>query len=93
CCLLGHRGRTLTVGGRAIGGAAQHLTGNALLHHGVLARTLDRPLVRRIFALPEAVAEEHLTSLEELGASAEPGRLADELGTALAASLGSSGGP
>jgi lipoate-protein ligase A len=66
-CLLGPRGSVLSVGERILGGAAQHLTGRALLHHGILPRTLDRSLLARIFNLTEARGLGRLTSLTELG--------------------------
>jgi lipoate-protein ligase A len=41
-CLLSGRGSVLRHGPRVLGGAAQHRTGLALLHHGILLRTVDR---------------------------------------------------
>ncbi|MCI4354289.1 MAG: hypothetical protein L3K06_02865 [Thermoplasmata archaeon] len=87
-CLLGFRGRVLTVGGRALGGAAQHVTATALLHHGVVSRSLDRPCVRDVFGLSEEDAVERLTSLTDLGIATDPDRLAEDLERAIAGSVG-----
>ncbi len=66
-CLLSGRGRVLTVGGRALGGAAQHLTSGALLHHGVVTSSLDRGLLAAVFALSDEAISRQLTSLDALG--------------------------
>ncbi len=87
-CPLGRRGRALTVAGRAIGGAAQHLTATTLLHHGVISRTVDRSLVETVFGLSPEVASQRLASLTELGVTDDPEDLADALATAISASLG-----
>lgn len=82
-CVLSGRGQVLTVHGRILGGAAQHLTGVALLHQGMVARTVDRPLVGRLFGIGETSLLERLTGLEEVGITspAEPAahELAEEL--------------
>lgn len=65
-CLLGPRGHVLTAGGRAIGGAAQHLTARALLHHGTVGRRVDRPLLAELFELAEEELERSVTSIEEI---------------------------
>ncbi|MDE1838029.1 MAG: lipoate--protein ligase family protein [Euryarchaeota archaeon] len=65
-CLLSSRGEVLASDGRVLGGASQHVTQRALLHHGVVNCALDRDLLSRIFGLQrEELAL--LTSLEELG--------------------------
>lgn len=88
-CTLGRRGYVLMVDDRILGGAAQHLTRDALLHHGILPRTLDRPLIERVFDLPALGGTDRLTSLEELGCS-EPATVgARRLALALAQQLGS----
>lgn len=66
-CLLGPRGEALTVSGRVLGGAAQHLAGRALLHHGILPRTLDRAALGQLFGLSVPGPADLLTSLDELG--------------------------
>jgi len=86
-CTLSARGHVLMVGDRVLGGAAQHLTQNALLHHGFLPRTLDRPLIGRIFDLPGTDGVDRLTCLEELGLSEPAERQAEELAHALAEQL------
>lgn len=65
-CLLAPRGEVLRVGDRALGGAAQHATRSALLHHGVIALRTDPNALRELFGLP-LDAIRRLTSLRELG--------------------------
>ncbi|MDE1821344.1 MAG: lipoate--protein ligase family protein [Euryarchaeota archaeon] len=73
-CLLSSRGEVLASGGKVLGGASQHVTHRALLHHGCVSRTLDRELLSRIFGLQrEELAR--LTSLEELGGACGPAEL------------------
>jgi len=86
-CTLGPRGFVLTVGDRILGGAAQHLTQDALLHHGILPWTLDRPLLHRIFDLPATGGVGRLTCLGELGLPDPPERQAEGLARALAEQL------
>jgi len=82
-CLLSARGSVLKHGDRVLGGAAQHLSEKALLHHGILPlEPLDRPLLRELFGLT-ARAAGRLTSLRELGVEGA----AEELAWKLAASL------
>lgn len=83
-CFLGPRGEALTVGGRALGGAAQHLTSRALLHQGVVARRVDVLQLERLFGLPREVSERHLTGLADWDLDAEPELLAREILGALA---------
>jgi lipoate-protein ligase A len=66
-CLLSSRGQALCVGARAIGGASQHVTPRALLHHGVVASSLRPELLERVFGLPEGIVASSLTSLEAEG--------------------------
>ncbi len=86
-CLLSGRGRVLSVHGRVVGGAAQHLAGPALLHHGILTRSLDRAALARWFDLPGPVLE-RLTSLEELGLVEPSEALAARLERALSRAVG-----
>ncbi len=71
-CLLGPRGRVLAVDGRAIGGAAQHRTRHALLHHGVLSTTLDRETLDALFALGTTLVDTSLTCLREQVVLSQP---------------------
>ncbi len=64
-CLLSSRGDVLRVAGRAVGGAAQHLTKEAILHHGTVNISLDRSRLSDLFQIPPPVVERHLTSLAE----------------------------
>jgi lipoyl(octanoyl) transferase len=86
-CTLGPRGHVLTVGARILGGAAQHVTRTALLHHGIVPRTLDRPLIGRIFDLPRTGGVDRLTCLEELGLREPAEQQAEALARALAEQL------
>jgi lipoate-protein ligase A len=86
-CFLGPRGYVLTVGDRVLGGAAQHLTRSALLHHGIVPRTLDRALIERIFELPLTGGVDRLTCLEDLGFTEAAEQQAERLSHALAEQL------
>ncbi len=66
-CLTSARGKVLAVGGRILGGASQHLSHEALLHHGAITLSLDLPLLETLFDLPRELAERQLTSLEKEG--------------------------
>jgi len=87
-CFLGSRGNALTVGGRVLGGAAQHATRSAVLHHGVLPHTIDRQRLEAVFGLAPAYSEPKLTTLLEVVPSVNPisfaARLGDMIGDALA---------
>ena len=78
-CLLGPRGSVLRADGRVLGGAAQHVSGTALLHHGILLRRVEVGPLRQIFDLGNRELNE-LTGLDALGVSASSlalgGRLA-----------------
>ncbi len=87
-CLLGHRGSVLRVGGRVLGGAAQHLSAGALLHHGVLPATLDPRALESLFGLSPTTGRTLLTSLRDLGIAETPDRLAERLAEALHRELG-----
>lgn len=71
-CLLSGRGDVLTVEGRAVGGAAQHLTRKALLHHGVLSYRLDPSRLRELFDLSPVLVERSLTCLELVAGGVAP---------------------
>lgn len=64
-CLLGARGSVLTVGGKAVGGAAQHLTRSALLHQGMLAMSVDRVLLADLFDVSPATLEQRSAAVAE----------------------------
>lgn len=82
-CLLGGQGEVLLQDNRALGGAAQHLTKSALLHHGVIPYRIDRSLVHRLFDVPAEVTDSRLTSLEECGLTAPPAEFGKDLATRL----------
>jgi lipoate-protein ligase A len=79
-CFLGSRGCALTSGGKALGGAAQHATRTAVLHHGVVPLTLDRQRMEAVFGLAPAFSEPKLTTLVELVPSVNPISFAARLG-------------
>ena len=64
-CLLGRRGQALRAGERAIGGAAQHLAGGRLLHHGVVLGARSVELLAGLLGVADADLDPHLTSLAE----------------------------
>ena len=78
-CLFGGRGRVLTVDGRAVGGAAQHASAHALLHHGILNLAVDRARVAALFEVPPRLLIEKLTGLRELGIVLPPENLGHRL--------------
>jgi len=85
-CLLSARGSVLAAGEKVLGGAAQHLAGGALLHHGIIPLELDRPRLRELFDLsPRSL--ERLTCLRELGIEGTPDSLAWKLAASLADTL------
>jgi lipoate-protein ligase A len=88
-CLLSGRGQVLSVEGRIIGGAAQHRSVTALLHHGFLARRIDRGLLGRVFDVPPESLES-LGSLEEVGVGAGSETLASRLEALLQSAFGRS---
>ena len=66
-CLLSQRGQVLTARGGVLGGASQHVTSRTLLHHGVVACSLDAQRLVELFGLGEE--RKRLTSLSDLGAT------------------------
>jgi len=87
-CPLGSRGQVLEASGRVVGAAAQHLSATALLHHGTLSLRVDRELVARLFPSLNRSSLDRLAGLDERGVREVPSRIADEVGRALADSLG-----
>jgi len=86
-CLLSGRGLVLKHEERILGGAAQHLAGRALLHHGIIPlENLDRPLLRRLFGLSSGTVSQ-LTSLRELGVEGQAEELAWKLAACLSDTL------
>ena len=87
-CLLGPRGQVLRWQGRVVGGAAQHRTSSALLHHGVLLGRVDAPRTSRIGGLPESTLTRELAGVFDLTPGADAGAFAAELGRRLAEFVG-----
>ncbi len=85
-CLLGPRGQVLRAGDRVLGGAAQKLTARALLHHGIVPLTIDRPALASLFGLPGPTLEK-LTSLREERMAGDPSELAARLAARLGESI------
>jgi lipoate-protein ligase A len=75
-CLLGPRGNVLNAEGRALGGAAQHVTRDALLHQGMVAGTIERSLLGGLFDLAPDLLEHRTTALAELAPAVSTERLA-----------------
>lgn len=86
-CLLGHRGQVLAARTGIVGGAAQHVTRTALLHHGTLTARIDRPAIARLFDLGRARAVDRLSSLAEAGLDHPLEELVPALADALAREL------
>lgn len=84
-CLLSARGMVLNVDGRVLGGAAQHVTRDVLLHHGVLVYHVEPPRLAQLFDLPPETVEQSLTSLQRLTGGIPSMRLARQLYSVLAA--------
>lgn len=87
-CALSARGQVLSVEGRIVGGAAQHATSKALLHHGFVSWEVDRDLVERLFDLPGEGPALRLGGVAGLGTAREPVAVAGALERALLADLG-----
>jgi len=85
-CLLSARGSVLAHEGKVLGGAAQHLAGGALLHHGIVPYEIDRPLLQKLFGL-STKSLERLTSLRELGIEGSPEQIAWKLAARLSDAL------
>ncbi len=88
-CLLGPRGQVLRAGGQVVSGAAQHLTGTALLHHGAVPARVDRVLLAALFRSASPGPLDSLGGFAEVGITGPAPMLAQELGRAIAAGLGS----
>ncbi|MGC2034784.1 MAG: hypothetical protein WA761_04980 [Thermoplasmata archaeon] len=78
-CLLGRRGQVLSVEGRVLGGAAQHLTAHALLHHGVIGFDRAPDLISKLFRVDEQVAEGRLIGVRELRPALSSAELCERL--------------
>jgi len=83
CCPLSSRGEVLAARGWVLGGAAQHATSRALLHHGGISWNVDRACVDRLFGLPAGGPSSRLGGLAELVAVSEPATVAEALERAL----------
>ncbi len=81
-CLLGTRGEALFAGPIVVGGAAQHLTGTALLHHGVVNVGIDRTLLAKLFGLPPPSLT-RVGGIREVGFTGTPEELARRLADGL----------
>lgn len=88
-CTLGPRGWVLSARDRILGGAAQHVVREALLHHGTISVSVDRPTIDRLFDLPPPSPTERLAGLKDLGLAGTFPSLAEELAATIARELGS----
>ncbi len=66
-CFLSGLGEALVAGSGVLGGAGQHVTSRALLHHGAVPLTVEPRETEELFGMPEGMATERLTSLRRLG--------------------------
>jgi lipoate-protein ligase A len=89
-CVLSGRGQVLTVEGRILGGAAQHVTRSALLHQGMVALAVDRERIAELFEISHATLTERLTGLRELGVATAPDALAEKLAREITENLANS---
>lgn len=82
-CPLSSRGEVLVVDSLVVGAAAQHVTSNALLHHGSVSWEIDREEVDRLFGLPSHGPSARLGGVAERGIPGGPVGLAEALEQAL----------
>ncbi len=87
-CLLGDRGEVLAAGPRVVGGAAQHLTARAILHHGVIGVLAEPDLESELFDVPASLLRSRRAGLDGLGVTLSSEWLAARLLDHLARSLG-----
>ncbi len=87
-CTLGSGGEVLADGSAILGGAAQHATSAALLHHGAVSLTVDRTRVDRLFGFEAPSPSSRLAGLRELGVERTPAELAERLARALGDAIG-----
>jgi lipoate-protein ligase A len=86
-CVLSRRGRVLSADGRVLGGAAQHVTRDALLHQGMIPLSVDRGRVSDLFELAPSLVAERLVGLEDLGIVTSSKELAARLAVDLSDAL------
>jgi lipoate-protein ligase A len=65
CCILSSRGEVVRTARGILGGAAQHRTGTALLHHGILHLRPDRSLLRDLWPNTPAGTFDRVAGLAE----------------------------
>ncbi len=82
-CTLGDRGQVLGAGGKVLGGAAQHATRSAVLHHGTVSWEVDRGFLATLFGWAENGPGRLLGGLNGLVRGAAPDDLAQELSVEL----------
>jgi lipoate-protein ligase A len=92
-CLLGARGEVLDSAGRVLGGAAQHVTGRALLHEGVIPSRVRAERLGALFDLPPDRLRAELAGYRELLPELEPPTGAASLASALQLALSEPAGP
>ncbi len=78
-CPLSARGCVLEVDGKVLSAAAQHVTRQALLHHGTLPLSVDRAQLSAWFDWSPSGPATRLTSLHDLGIRARGRDLAPRL--------------
>lgn len=85
CCVLGDQGSVLRAGARILGGAAQHASAQALLHHGAIFARVDTALAREVFGLARPQDAEWMIGYEECFPSLADGDGPRALGRAMEA--------
>lgn len=90
-CPLGDRGEVLTIRDRVVSGASQHVTPQALLHHGTLPAAVNVDQVGWLFAIDDPATLGRLAGLRELGIRAANPALAEELARAIGDALNTPG--
>lgn len=82
-CTLGDRGQVLAADGKVLGGAAQHATRSAVLHHGTVSWEVDRGFLATLFGWAENGPGRLLGGLNGLVGGAAPDDVARELSVEL----------
>jgi lipoate-protein ligase A len=87
-CTLSDRGEVLSLDGRILGGAAQHVTGTGFLHQGTVSLHVDRGAIDRLFDFAGTSPSARLAGLAEFGIDTAAENLGRTLAGALAIGMG-----
>ncbi len=86
-CTLSSLGEVLVAGEAIVGGAAQHATATAVLHHGGISWRVDRPAVDRLFGLAAGGPSSRLAGIGSRSSGRTPSDVAAAIAMELAAPL------